>query len=36
MFQKGKADFDDYLILAHSKSLGLQLKTLDKKLLPEI
>ena len=36
MYQNGKADFDDYLILAHSATLGLQLQTFDKKLQREI
>jgi predicted nucleic-acid-binding protein len=36
MYQNGKADFDDYLILAQSASLGLQLQTFDEKLQREI
>jgi len=32
MFKKGKADFDDYLILAQCKTQGLELQTFDKKL----
>ena len=36
MYQNGKADFDDYLILAQSATLGLKLQTFDKKLQREI
>lgn len=31
-----KADFDDYLILGHSESIGAKLQTFDKKLKKEI
>lgn len=32
LYQKGRADFDDYLILATAQSYDCQLKTFDKKL----
>ena len=31
-YRNGKADFDDYLILGHSESIGAKLQTFDKKL----
>ena len=33
LYQKGKADFDDYLILATAQTYDCQLKTFDKKLI---
>ena len=35
-YRQGKADFDDYLILGHSESIGAKLQTFDKKLKREI
>lgn len=35
-YRNGKADFDDYLILGHSESIGANLQTFDKKLKKEI
>lgn len=35
-YSDGKADFDDYLILSHSESIGAKLETFDKKLKKEI
>ena len=35
-YRNGKADFDDYLILSHSESIGARLQTFDKKLKKEI
>ena len=35
-YRNGKADFDDYLILGHSESIGAKLQTFDKKLKKEI
>lgn len=35
-YRKGKADFDDYLILGHSESIGAKLETFDKKLKKEL
>ena len=35
-YRHGKADFDDYLILGHSESIGAKLQTFDKKLKKEI
>ena len=32
LYQSGKADFNDYLILASAQSQGATLKTFDKKL----
>jgi predicted nucleic-acid-binding protein len=36
LFQKGKADFADYLILASARSEELELKTFDKHLKKDI
>lgn len=35
-YRKGRAGFDDYLILGHSESIGAKLETFDKKLKKEI
>ena len=35
-YRNGKADFDDYLILGHSESIGAKLQTFDKKLKKEV
>lgn len=35
-YRSGKADFDDYLILGHSESIGAKLETFDKKLRKEM
>ena len=35
-YRVGKSDFDDYLILGHSESIGAKLQTFDKKLKKEI
>ena len=35
-YRNGKADFDDYLILGQSESIGAKLQTFDKKLKKEI
>lgn len=35
-YREGKADFDDYLILGHSESIGANLETFDKKLKKEM
>ena len=35
-YRNGKADFDDYLILGHSESIGATLETFDKKLKNEM
>ncbi|MEQ9822753.1 MAG: PIN domain-containing protein [Puniceicoccaceae bacterium] len=35
-YRDGRADFDDYLILGHSESIGAKLETFDKKLRNEL
>jgi predicted nucleic-acid-binding protein len=36
LFQQGKADFADYLILSTTRAEGFELKSFDKKLLKDL